>query len=156
MPGTQDVTVAVAPPAADRRRASGFALLGVATFVAAAWLDPYDAAGQPLSHGTHRQLGLPPCMLNLVTGLPCPACGMTTSVALLTHGDVAAAWNTNWAGTLIGLLGAATTLWLVLRAAGLPTGPWTAETAVCRLAIAGAILATARYAGLVVHWLFTR
>ena len=132
------------PPAPDRQLAGGFALLGVAVFAAAAWLDPYDAAGRPLTHGTHRQFGLPPCMLNLVTGLPCPACGMTTSVALLAHGDWAAAWNANWAGAAIGLLGAATTLCLALRAAGLPTGAWTAETTVCRLVIAGAFLATVR------------
>lgn len=139
--------------AGNRRLAGGFALLGVAAFAAAAWLDPYDAAGRPLPHGTHRQLGLPPCMLNVVTGLPCPACGMTTSIALLAHGDPAAAWRVNWAGTLVGLLGAATTLWLSACAVGLPAGRWPAETTVCRLVIAAAILATVRYATLVTAWL---
>jgi hypothetical protein len=152
MPGTQEVTGTVTPPAADRRLAGGFALLGLAAFTAAAWLDPYDAAGRPLPHGTHRQLGLPPCMLNLVTGLPCPACGMTTSISLLVHGDPASAWRVNWAGTLVGLLGAATTLWLAARAAGLSAGRQTAETAVCRLVITAAILATVRYATLVAAW----
>lgn len=151
MPGAQEVTGG--SPAANRRLAGGFALLGVAAFAAAAWLDPYDAAGRPLQHGTHRQLGLPPCMLNVVTGLPCPACGMTTSIALLAHGDPAAAWRVNWAGTLVGLLGAATTLWLAVCAAGLPAGRWPAETTVCRLVIAAAILATVRYATLLAAWL---
>ena len=33
--------------------------------------------------GTHQQLGLPPCNFVTLTGYPCPACGMTTSFALL-------------------------------------------------------------------------
>jgi hypothetical protein len=94
-------------------------------------------------------------MLNIVTGLPCPACGMTTSISLLAHGDPAAAWRVNWAGAIIGLLGAATTLWLAGRAAGLPTAGWTAEKTVCGLVIAGAILATARYVALVGSWLLS-
>lgn len=143
----------IASTTVARRTAAGFALVGIAAFMAAAWIDPYDAAGRPLSHGTHRQLGLPPCMLDLVTGLPCPACGVTTSVALLAHGDVAAAWHTNWAGAVIGLLGAATTLWLAACAAGLPVGRWSAEVTICALVIAGAILATVRYVALVANWL---
>ena len=149
------MTGPAATTAAHRRTAGGFALLGLAAFAVAAWLDPYDAAGRPLSHGTHRQLGLPPCMLNLATGLPCPACGMTTSVSLLVHGDPAAAWRTNWAGAVIGLLGAAATLWLTDCAAGLPPGSWTAETTIFRLVIAGGILATTRYAALVARWLLS-
>jgi uncharacterized membrane protein len=31
--------------------------------------------------GTHRQLGLPQCAFLHFTGIPCPACGLTTSVA---------------------------------------------------------------------------
>ena len=31
--------------------------------------------------GTHRQLGLPPCAFLHFTGVPCPSCGLTTSVA---------------------------------------------------------------------------
>jgi hypothetical protein len=139
--------------AAPRRRAGGFALLGIAAFAAAAWLDPYDDIGRPLSHGTHRQLGLPPCMMNFVTGLPCPACGMTTSISLLAHGDPAAAWRTNWAGAVIGLLAAAATAWFAACAAGLPAGGWPAETTVCRLVIAGTVLATIRYGTLVANWL---
>lgn len=135
-----------------RRLAGGFALLGLGAFAVAAWLDPYDASGRPLPHGTHRQLGLPPCLLNLITGLPCPACGMTTSVSLLVHGNPASAWRVNWAGTLIGLLGAAATLWLAVTAVGLPAGRWTAEATVCRLVIASGILATARYATLLAAW----
>ena len=31
--------------------------------------------------GTHQQLGLPPCAFLHYTGIPCPSCGLTTSVA---------------------------------------------------------------------------
>lgn len=155
MPGTQEVTDAVVSALSARRLAGSFALLGVAAFAVAAWLDPYDASGRPLAHGTHRQLGLPPCMLHVVTGFPCPACGMTTSISLLVHGDPAAAWRVNWAGVMVGLLGAATTLWLAACGAGLPAGRWPAETTVCRLVIAAGVLATIRYATLVMAWLAT-
>ncbi|MEM6955599.1 MAG: DUF2752 domain-containing protein [Myxococcota bacterium] len=32
-------------------------------------------------HGTHTQLGLPPCGFLQATGIPCPGCGLTTSFA---------------------------------------------------------------------------
>jgi hypothetical protein len=35
--------------------------------------------------GTHRQLGLPPCAFLHFTGIPCPSCGLTTSVAHAAH-----------------------------------------------------------------------
>lgn len=35
----------------------------------------------PDGFGTHRQLGLPPCAFLHFTGIPCPSCGLTTSVA---------------------------------------------------------------------------
>lgn len=35
--------------------------------------------------GTHEQLGLPPCTFLHLTGIPCPGCGLTTSVAHAAH-----------------------------------------------------------------------
>ena len=42
------------------------------------WLDP-----DPSGVGTHTQLGLKPCIMLSMMGLPCPMCGMTTTFALM-------------------------------------------------------------------------
>jgi hypothetical protein len=73
----------------------------VAVFGIAAFLKPYDAAGRPLRMGTHLQIGLPPCTFQQMTGVPCPSCGMTTSFALLVHGDVGNSLRANAVGTLL-------------------------------------------------------
>lgn len=35
---------------------------------------------------THEKLGLPPCGFLVMSGLPCPTCGMTTSFSWMMHG----------------------------------------------------------------------
>jgi hypothetical protein len=85
----------------------------VAVFAIAIWLDPYDAEGHPRRMETHRQLGMPPCTFYTMTGLPCPSCGMTTSFALLVHGDVINSLRANAVGTLLALF------WLALIPWGL-------------------------------------
>lgn len=37
-------------------------------------------------YGTHEQLGLAPCRMMQWTGVPCPGCGVTTSVTLAAQG----------------------------------------------------------------------
>lgn len=44
--------------------------------------------------------GEPTCILRILTGLPCPGCGMTRSWVHLAHGDVAAAFEYNLFGPL--------------------------------------------------------
>ena len=45
------------------------------------------------------------CLLRELTGLPCPGCGITTSLLALGRGDVAACWAANPAGLVVaGLL----------------------------------------------------
>jgi putative effector of murein hydrolase LrgA (UPF0299 family) len=85
-------------------------LLGLAgglilVFGIAAWLRPYHKDGAPKTIETHRDLGLPPCSFYAVTRYPCPACGMTTSFALLMHGDLVNSLRANWAGTILAVLG---------------------------------------------------
>ncbi len=81
----------------------------IVVFGLAAYLNPYQEDGAPRTMETHRQLGLPPCTFKTVTGgLPCPSCGMTTSFALLLHGDPVNSLRANWVGTLLALF------WLAL------------------------------------------
>ena len=79
----------------------GLALALAAVFAVAGWLNPYNADGSPRSLATHEQLGLPPCNFYRITHLPCPACGMTTSFALLMHGDLRNSLRANAVGTLL-------------------------------------------------------
>jgi Protein of unknown function (DUF2752) len=99
-----------APPESLRFWVRGLLLLNVAVLVGvfgvAAWLKPYDADGVPLRMASHTQLGMAPCNFAVWFGRPCPTCGMTTSFALLAHGDVLASLRANPAGTIlaVGLL----------------------------------------------------
>jgi hypothetical protein len=81
----------------------GVALALCGVFAVAIWLKPYNPDGTPLSMATHRQIGLPPCTFFATTGMPCPACGMTTSFALLVRGDVVNSMRANIVGTLLAL-----------------------------------------------------
>jgi len=65
---------------------------------------------------THTQLGLPKCSSVQMFGKPCPACGMTTSFALLTHGDVVNSMRANWVGTLMCAVVIVLTPWLLVSA----------------------------------------
>jgi hypothetical protein len=75
----------------------------VAIFSIAFWLDPYEN-GRPRRMETHLQLGLPPCNFRVLTGLPCPSCGMTTSFALLVRGDLGNSVRANAVGTLLAVV----------------------------------------------------
>jgi hypothetical protein len=86
-----------------------FGLVGV--FGIAWWLDPYDAEGKALRSETHLQIGLPPCSFRYLTGIPCPSCGMTTSFALLMHGDLANSLRANAVGTLLAVFSLALIPW---------------------------------------------
>jgi hypothetical protein len=75
----------------------------VAVFTIACWLNPYHEDGTPRTMATHQLMGLPPCTFYATTGLPCPSCGMTTSFALLMHGDPISSLKANAAGTMLAL-----------------------------------------------------
>ncbi|MFN8219419.1 MAG: DUF2752 domain-containing protein [Fimbriimonadales bacterium] len=55
-------------------------------------------------HGTHTQLGLPPCPSMLILHRPCPGCGMTTSWTALVHGEIGYAFHCHWLGPISYLL----------------------------------------------------
>lgn len=87
--------------------------------VVARTLQP-DAAGL----GTHQQLGLPPCSSLAMFGFRCPACGMTTSWAYLTRGNVWGSLTVNAGGTMLGLVALVTGPWLL--ASGI-RGRWVGQ-----------------------------
>jgi hypothetical protein len=97
--------------------AIAFGLVGL--FGIARWLDPYDAQGKALRSETHLQMGLPACSFRYLTGIPCPSCGMTTSFALLMHGDLANSLRANAVGTLLAIF-------------SLALIPWSLASALCR------------------------
>ena len=78
----------------------------------AAWLKP-----SPLRHGTHQQLGLPPCTFWVLFGRPCPTCGMTTAWAHLVRGQVIGALRANVGGTLLAVVAVIAMPWLLGAAA---------------------------------------
>ena len=80
----------------------------------AAWLQP-DTAG----HGTHTQLGLPPCGFYAATQLPCASCGMTTAFSYTADGNLLAAFMTQPAGAVMAI---ATAMLAVVSCYTLVTG----------------------------------
>jgi len=62
----------------------GVAVLTILGFLALGILFTPDERG----HGTHQQLGLQPCFPAEMWNIPCPGCGVTTSMTLATHGHL--------------------------------------------------------------------
>lgn len=67
----------------------------------------------PAGLGTHRQLGLPPCVFHHVTGVPCPMCGATTAFAHAMHGEWGRALACHPVGAVACAACVALTLWLL-------------------------------------------
>lgn len=96
-----------APPmqavAAERSHARLFAaviLIGcVSVLGIAAKLTP-----NPNGYGTHTQLGMKPCGMLVVTGLPCPTCGMTTAFAYTVRGNLYRAFLAQPGGLALALI----------------------------------------------------
>lgn len=61
-----------------------------AILVVAAMIEP-DERG----YGSHTQLGLPPCGFLMLTGSPCPGCGLTTAFAHAVRGQWSMAAGAN-------------------------------------------------------------
>lgn len=87
------------PHSARNRTIALLVLLGCAAlFAIAATLTP-----SPTGYGTHRQLGSPPCLMPILTGYPCPTCGMTTSLAFAVRGQFLNSFHAQPAGLAIAL-----------------------------------------------------
>src|SRR5512136_652854 len=74
---------------------AGVAVSCAAVLVLARLLHP-----DPRGFGTHEQMGMPPCSSVLLTGLPCPTCGMTTAFSWVMHGHLWLAAKAQPAGLL--------------------------------------------------------
>jgi hypothetical protein len=77
----------------------------------AAYMSP-DSAG----HGTHEQIGLPPCAWAVQFDAPCMTCGMTTAYAHAAEGDLLGSLTTQPMGMLLAV-GTAVGFWFALYVA---------------------------------------
>ena len=82
------------------------AMAGVAIGLAILLVTAGRLTPNPAGLGTHQQLGLPPCSSLVIFGVRCPACGMTTSWALLLDGDILNAVRVNTGGVMLALIAA--------------------------------------------------
>ena len=73
--------------------------LPLAVVITATTLSP-----DPAGHGTHTQLGLPPCGFLSATGLPCPGCGLTTCFSHMVRLEVVGAARANPFGVALFLV----------------------------------------------------
>jgi len=83
----------------NRRKLSGqlmFFGVWLFTTIVGAALHP-----DPSGHGTHTQLGLPPCPSVILFNRPCPGCGLTTSFTAFIHGDWAFAFHAHPFGPIM-------------------------------------------------------
>ncbi len=84
-----------------QRRLVAFVLLvGIVTV----WIVAYVLQPDGRGLGTHEQLGLAPCRMLTIFGIPCAFCGMTTTFTLMAHGHWVAGFLTQPAGGLLFLL----------------------------------------------------
>ena len=83
--------MALFEPAPNRKRIAGQAIyfsVWLTITVIAICLTP-----SVTGHGTHEQLGLPPCPSALLFSRPCPGCGLTTSWTAFVHGQFGASFR---------------------------------------------------------------
>ena len=93
-------------------------------------------------HGTHRQLGLPPCTFVVLFGRRCPSCGMTTAWAHLMRGQVAGALRANVGGALLGLLALVAEPWLLISAVRGRWFGWVPSSIVLAWVLSGIVVVT--------------
>jgi hypothetical protein len=120
-----------------------FEVAVLALFAIAYRLEP-----SPTGLGTHTQLGLPPCLIYQLSGVPCPACGMTTAFVHAVHGQPLQALATQ---PFSALLAFALAVGLILLPAALASG--CSPRAIGR-ALFTERLATIYLALLVLSWVY--
>jgi len=98
-------------------------------------------------HGTHEQLGLPPCSVVTLFQVRCPSCGMTTSWANLVRGRAVTAWKANAGGALLAILALLAAPWLLVSAM---IGRWVVWTPRSDVAV---VVGVAIFAVTLIDWI---
>lgn len=96
--------------------------------------------------GTHQKLGLPPCTTRVLLGVRCPGCGMTTSWAYFTKGQLQSALQANAGGVILclaALLSVPMTALISYRGVGSYYG-WYGKTGIA-LAIIAIVISIAEW-----------
>lgn len=113
------------------------------------------AAGAAIALALGHPIGIP-CPFRLLTGLPCPACGLTHAMLALGRGDLAGSWQAHPGGMLLGagvvVAAIDAAVWAIRGRGWWPTAGWS-RGPVWAIAV-GAILAAVtalRWAG-VLAW----
>ncbi len=111
--GENPIQVEASGPPAARARSKEHWIVLVGAFVALVLFIVLGFVVQPDARGfgTHEQLGLPSCKLMDWTGVPCPGCGVTTSVAFAARGHVFDALRTQPFGLVVALTIVALPVW---------------------------------------------
>lgn len=89
----------------NRLGAAGASLACLVLLAFAARLHPNESG-----LGTHEQVGLGPCLAPILTGYPCPTCGMTTAVAHAVRGQWIMGFQAQPAGLALAITVAAVAL----------------------------------------------
>jgi hypothetical protein len=117
VPSPPTTARAAAPLTPQARLVAGLCLAGALGVLGiAAWLRP-----DPRGYGTHEQLKPGPCGMLIVTGYPCPTCGMTTAFACTVRGRWLRALWVQPAGFVLAL---ATAVLAVVSGWTLVAGRW--------------------------------
>ena len=89
----------------------GTALIALAVMLVLAFMIEPDERG----FGTHEQLGLPSCKTMEWFGIPCPGCGVTTSLAHAVRGEFATSFSTQPLGIPVAIVIPLIAFWAVLN-----------------------------------------
>ena len=98
-----NMNVTPSKPEPPARKPKGVRLAGLMTALPcwAILAVGFSLTARPKGDGTHTQIGLPECRTMVVDGVPCPTCGLTTSITAAAHGDFAASGRANVFGTVL-------------------------------------------------------
>ena len=102
-------------PAERSERITNFVLacIAITVLAVAIYLSPSQDG-----HGTHQQLGLPPCNFLQATGYPCLSCGMTTAFSHAVRGQFVSSFVVQPFGMLLAvatMLSVPLLLWSSIR-----------------------------------------